>query len=336
MPELRKDPIIDRWVIISSERGQRPVFLADPADTPKAGAICPLCPGNEAMTPPEVYTIRPHGIFSPPDSPNWLLRVVPNKFPALRIEGDLNKQGIGLYDKMNGVGAHEVIIETPIHTQTLTSMDVPSVQNVFIAYRERTFDLLKDKRFKFIMIFKNQGAAAGASLPHSHSQLIALPIIPKRLSEEITGSLNYFKYRDRCIFCDIISQELEEQKRIVYENDKFLAISPFASRFPFETWILPKIHEDSFLYTKNNDNYHSIAEIVSVVLKRLEKTLNSPPYNYMIHTSPQELLNSPYYHWHIEIIPRLTKTAGFEWGTGFYINPTSPEQATAFLQEVDI
>jgi UDPglucose--hexose-1-phosphate uridylyltransferase len=336
MPELRKDPIIDRWVIISSERGQRPVFLSDPADAPKPGAICPLCPGNEGMTPPEVYTIRPHGAPSEPDNPNWLLRVVPNKFPALRIEGDLNKQGIGLYDKMNGVGAHEVIIETPVHTQTLTTMDVPSVQNVFIAYRERTFDLLRDKRFKFIMIFKNQGSAAGASLPHSHSQLIALPIIPKRLTEELTGSLNYYKYRDRCVFCDIISQELEEEKRIVYENEHFLAISPFAARFPFEIWVLPKRHEESFLYTKSNDDYYSIAEVVSVVLKRLEKTLNSPPYNYMIHTSPIELLNVPYFHWHLEIIPRLTKTAGFEWGTGFYINPTSPEQATAFLKEVDI
>jgi UDPglucose--hexose-1-phosphate uridylyltransferase len=336
MPELRKDPIIDRWVIISSERGQRPVFLADQADAPKPGAICPLCPGNEAMTPPEVFAIRPAIASSSPNSPNWDLRVVPNKFPALRIEGDLNKQGIGLYDKMNGVGAHEVIIETPIHTQTITSMDVPSVQNLFIAYRERTLDLLRDKRFKFIMIFKNQGSAAGASLAHSHSQLIALPIIPKRLSEEITGALSYYKYRDRCVFCDIVAQETEEQKRIIYENDTFMAISPFASRFPFETWILPKRHEESFLQSKTNDNYYSIAEILSVALKRLEKTLNTPPYNYMIHTTPLELVNAPYYHWHIEIIPRLTKMAGFEWGTGFYINPTPPEEATIFLREVDV
>lgn len=336
MPELRKDPIIDRWVIISSERGQRPVFLGEEVETAKPGAICPLCPGNEAMTPPEVFAIRPAAVSSPPNSPNWTLRVVPNKFPALRIEGDLNKQGVGLYDKMNGVGAHEVIVETPIHSQTLTGMEISAVQNLFIAYRERTLDLLRDRRFKFIMIFKNSGSMAGASLAHSHSQLIALPIIPKRLSEEITGSLNYYKHRDRCVFCDIVAQETEEKQRIVYENEHFLAISPFASRFPFETWILPKRHEESFVSSKTDDNYLSVAEALSVVLKKHKKVLNSPPYNYMVHTTPLELTDAPYYHWHIEIIPRLTKLAGFEWGTGFYINPTPPEEATTFLQEVDV
>jgi len=336
MPELRKDPIIDRWVIISTERSQRPVFLADQAEVPKPGAICPLCPGNEPMTPPEVFAIRPAAVSSPPNSPNWSLRVVPNKFPALRIEGELNKQGMGLYDKMNGVGAHEVIVETPLHSQTLTGMDVPSVRNVFVAYRERTLDLLRDRRFKFIMIFKNSGAIAGASLAHSHSQLIALPIIPKRLSEEITGALSYYKYKDRCVFCDIVAQEREEQKRIIYENDHFVAVSPFASRFPFETWILPKRHEESFLSPKHDDGYHSIADALSIVLKKHQKVLNSPPYNYMIHTTPVELSSAPYYHWHIEIIPRLTKQAGFEWGTGFYINPTPPEEATIFLQEAEV
>jgi UDPglucose--hexose-1-phosphate uridylyltransferase len=335
MPELRKDPIIDRWVIISSERGQRPVFVGEEIEAPKPGAICPLCPGNESMTPPEVFAIRPASVSSPPNSPNWVLRVVPNKFPALRIEGDLNKQGLGLYDKMNGVGAHEVIVETPIHTQTLTGMDIVSVQNLFIAYRERTVDLLKDKRFKFIMVFKNSGSMAGASLAHSHSQLIALPIIPKRVSEEIGGARDYYRYRDRCVFCGIIAQESEERQRIVYENDHFIAISPFASRFPFETWVLPKAHEDSFLRSVD-DNFYSVADALSVVLRKHEKVLNAPPYNYMIHTTPIELMDAPYYHWHIEVIPRLTKMAGFEWGTGFYINPTPPEEATIFLQEAEL
>jgi UDPglucose--hexose-1-phosphate uridylyltransferase len=333
MPELRKDPIIDRWVIISSERGQRPVFLPDQTEPSKTAGICPLCPGNEAMTPPEVFAIRPPLFSSPPNSSNWILRVVPNKFPALRIEGDLGKQGIGLYDRMNGVGAHEVIVETPIHAQTLSDMDVPAVQNLFFAYRERTIDLLRDKRFKFIMIFKNQGSMAGASLAHSHSQLIALPIIPKRLTEEISGSYNYYKYRDRCVFCDIVAQEIEEQKRVIYENDHFVAISPYASRFPFETWILPKRHEESFLYSSPDDNYFSAADALSTILKKHNKVLNGPPYNLMIHTTPVELMNTSYYHWHVEIIPRLTKQAGFEWGTGFYINPTPPEEATIFLQE---
>jgi UDPglucose--hexose-1-phosphate uridylyltransferase len=333
MPELRKDPIIDRWVIISSERGQRPVFLGETEES-KPGAICPLCPGNELMTPPEVFAIRPAAVSSPPNSPNWVLRVVPNKFPALRIEGELNKQGVGLYDKMNGVGAHEVIVETPIHSQTLPHMETSAIQNLFLAYRERTLDLLKDKRFKFIMIFKNSGSMAGASLAHSHSQLIALPILPKRVSEEVSGSISYYKYRDRCVFCDIIAQESEDRQRVIYENDKFIAISPFAARFPFEVWILPKAHEDSFVHS-GDENYAGIADALSNILRRQDRVLNSPPYNYMIHTAPSDLVNAPYYHWHIEIIPRLTKMAGFEWGTGFYINPTPPEEATIYLQEAD-
>jgi UDPglucose--hexose-1-phosphate uridylyltransferase len=334
MPELRKDPIIDRWVIISTERGQRPIFLAEESPAPKPGAICPLCPGNEPMTPPEVFAIRPSSISSPPNTSNWILRVVPNKFPALRIEGELNKEGVGLYDKMNGVGAHEVIVETPIHSQTLALMDVPSIQNVFLAYKERTFDLLQDKRFKFIMIFKNQGSVAGASLDHSHSQLIALPIVPRRIHEEIGGALQYYRYKDRCVFCDIIAQEKEDNLRVVCENETFVALSPFASRFPFETWVLPKAHVESF--TKDNDSYLALSEVVSTVLKKHNKLLGAVPYNYMIHTTPVDLPNIPYYHWHLEIIPRLTKMAGFEWGTGFYINPTPPEQATIYMREVEV
>ena len=333
MPELRKDPIIDRWVIISTERGKRPVFFTEEA-SPSKVSMCPLCSGNENMTPPEVFAIRPDG--SPPNSPNWTLRVVPNKFPALRIEGDLNKEGVGLYDRMNGIGAHEVIVETPVHGQTLSNMDVHGIQNVLIAYRERVLDLTKDRRFKYIMIFKNHGSVAGASLDHSHSQLIALPIVPRRVLEEINGGLAYYKYKDRCIFCDIITQEKEDNVRIVFENARFIALSPYASRFPFEVWILPKEHEPYFISSNRDDNYFSAAEVLSAVLKRYDKVLNSPPYNYMIHTTPFGDGATPHYHWHMEVIPRLTKMAGFEWGTGFYINPTPPEEATVYLRETHI
>jgi len=333
MPELRKDPIIDRWVIISTERGKRPVFFTEEAPPSKV-SMCPLCSGNENMTPPEVFAIRPDG--SPPNSPDWTLRVVPNKFPALRIEGDLNKEGVGLYDRMNGIGAHEVIVETPVHGQTLSNMDVHGIQNVLIAYRERVLDLTKDRRFKYIMIFKNHGSVAGASLDHSHSQLIALPIVPRRVLEEINGGLAYYKYKDRCIFCDIITQEKEDNVRIVFENARFIALSPYASRFPFEVWILPKEHEPYFISSNRDDNYFSAAEVLSTVLKRYDKVLNSPPYNYMIHTTPFGDGATPHYHWHMEVIPRLTKMAGFEWGTGFYINPTPPEEATVYLRETHI
>lgn len=333
MPELRKDPIIDRWVIISTERGKRPVFFSEEAPPVKA-AVCPLCPGNESMTPEEVYALRSDG--SSPNMPGWTLRVVPNKFPALRIEGNLDKEGIGLYDRMNGVGAHEVIVETPIHGETLADLDSKGIQNVFVAYRERVIDLANDKRFRFTMVFKNHGSVAGASLDHSHSQLIALPIVPRRISEEIGGALTYHRFKDRCIFCDIIAQEKEDGVRIVYENDDAIALSPFASRFPFETWIIPKNHEPYFATHSRHNNYFAIAETMSVVLKRYNKVLNFPPYNFMIHTTPFGMGDAPHYHWHIEIIPRLTKMAGFEWGTGFYINPTPPEDATRYLREAEL
>jgi UDPglucose--hexose-1-phosphate uridylyltransferase len=330
MPELRKDPIIDRWVIISTERGKRPVFFSEEESTGKAG-MCPLCPGNESMTPPEVYAHRPDN--SSPNTPGWTLRVVPNKFPALRIEGDLNKEGVGLYDRMNGVGAHEVFVETPVHGETLARMSVGAIRNVLAAYKERVVDLARDKRFKYVMVFKNQGSLAGASLDHSHSQLIALPIVPRRVLEEINGGLNYYRYKDRCVFCDIISQEKDDNARVVFENSEFIAISPYASRFPFEIWILPRRHEPYFVTHEGGEDYYYLAEALSTVLRKYDKVLNSPPYNYMIHTAPFGNGEIPHFHWHMEIIPRLTKMAGFEWGTGFYINPTPPEEATEYLRE---
>ena len=333
MPELRKDPIIDRWVIISTERGKRPVFFSEEA-VPAKTTICPLCPGKEGMTPPEVYSQRRGG--HPGAANPWTLRVVPNKFPALRIEGSLAKEGVGLYDKMNGIGAHEVIIETPEHGETISTMSKDRVQDVLIAYRERILDLANDRRFKFVMVFKNQGSIAGASLDHSHSQLIALPIVPRRVSEEVSGSLDYYKYKERCIFCDIINQEKEDGSRIVYENESCVVLSPFASRFPFETWLLPKAHEPHYATHERKDNYAFVADALSAVLKKYDKVLNFPPYNYMIHTTPFATGETPHYHWHIEIIPRLTKMAGFEWGTGFYINPTPPEEATQFLRDAQI
>jgi UDPglucose--hexose-1-phosphate uridylyltransferase len=333
MPELRKDPIIDRWVIISTERGKRPVFFVEEPPPSKIG-MCPLCRGNENMTPPEVYALR--AATASPNSPDWALRVVPNKFPALRIEGALNKEGIGLYDRVNGIGAHEVIIETPVHGETLANMGVPAIQNVLSAYKERVVDLARDTRFKYVMVFKNHGSIAGASLDHSHSQLIALPIVPKRVLEEISGGLNYFKYKDRCIFCDIIAQEREDDVRVVFENSECIVVSPYASRFPFETWILPKKHEPYFVAHGQDENYFSLAESLSVVLRKYGKVLNSPPYNYMIHTAPFGNGEIPHYHWHLEIIPRLTRMAGFEWGTGFYINPTPPEEATEYLRDTHL
>ena len=329
MPELRKDPIHGRWVIISTERGRRPSdFLTE--EKKSTGGFCPLCEGNEDKTPPEIVAFRNNG--TPPNRPGWSLRVVPNKFPALRIEGDLNREGDGIYDKMNGIGAHEVVVETPVHDKTLATLPVEAVERVLLAYRLRIIDLRHDLRFRYVIVFRNHGSAAGASLEHPHSQIIALPIVPRRVTEEIEGAKAYFTYKDRCAYCDIIRQELHSRSRIISENPAFVAIAPFASRFPFETWILPKVHSPSYEQMEPS-HYQQASQILSAVLHKLYSVLHDPPYNYILHTSPFPEQDRQHYHWHFEIIPKLTKVAGFEWGTGFYINPTPPEEAAAYLRE---
>jgi UDPglucose--hexose-1-phosphate uridylyltransferase len=332
MPELRKDPISGRWVIISVERGKRPADFISPYQKRKVGGFCPFCPGNEHTTTPEIIAFRPAN--TPPNSPGWTLRVVPNKFPALQIHGDLNKMGEGIFDKMNGIGAHEVIIENPEHQLSLATMSLRAVEDVLWAYYFRLNDLKKDIRFKYVLVFKNEGEIAGAALEHSHSQLIALPIVPKSVKEEMDSSKKYYESKERCLLCDIINQEIEANKRVIYENDKYVALAPFAPREPFETWILPKRHESSLFPT--DKSFSGLAEIFQRILKQLDSVLDTPPYNFVLHTSPFKEEINEYYHWHIEIVPKLTRTAGFEWGTGFYINPTPPEEATKFMREAKI
>jgi len=332
MPELRKDPIIGRWVIISTDRGRRPSeFL--PEEVKARGGFCPLCEGNEDKTPPEVFAIRENS--SAPNSTGWTLRVVPNKFPALTVEGTLNREGEGLYDKMNGVGAHEVVIETPKHDETLSTLPNEKVILVLMAYRERILDLAQDPRVKYILVFKNHGAAAGASLEHSHSQVIALPIIPKRVSEELDGAKAYYQYKERCVFCDIVRQEMAHKDRIIAENKEAMALAPFASRFPFETWILPKDHS-AYFHKTSPAQLEDVASLLTDALRRIDVTLPAFPYNFMLHTNPVDAKDETSYHWHIEIIPKLTKVAGFEWGSGFYINPTPPEEAAKYLREAQL
>jgi UDPglucose--hexose-1-phosphate uridylyltransferase len=331
MPELRKDPITGRWVIISSERGKRPNEFHDQRDKKRTG-FCPFCAGNERTTPNEILAYRDNG---QPNGPGWRLRTVPNKFPALQIEGSLNKQGEGIFDKMSGIGAHEVIIESPEHTATLATLTQKAMEEVLWAYRDRMEDLKKDKRFQYTLIFKNEGIIAGATLEHTHSQLIALPIVPIQVQEEIDGSRRHYGLKERCIFCDIIRQEIQVKTRVVLETPLFIALAPYAPRFPFETWIMPKQHLSCYSCSTNED-YHDLAGILQNVLRRLDRALSNPPYNYIIHTSPFRDERNDYYHWHIELMPKLTNVAGFEWGSGFYINPTPPEDAAKFLREIKL
>jgi UDPglucose--hexose-1-phosphate uridylyltransferase len=247
----------------------------------------------------------------------------------------IDRQGEGLFDRMNGIGAHEVIIETPEHSGTLSTLPEKAVEDVLWAYRDRMLDLKNDRRFRYILIFKNHGQAAGASLEHTHSQLIALPIVPRRVREEVDSAKRYYQEKERCIFCDMIRQEMDTGERVIMENDHFVVLAPYAPRFPFETWLLPKQHSSAF---ENNQSpiYSSLARVLKNTLARMDDALDRPAYNYIIHTSPIGEETNEHYHWHIEMMPKLIKVAGFEWGTGFYINPTPPEEAARFLREAQV
>ncbi len=332
MPELRKDPIVGRWVIVSPERGKRPSDFAQKKSEWKEG-FCPLCPGNESLTPPEIFAFREKG--TRPDGPGWYIRVVPNKFPALKKEGEASPRKDGIYDWMRGVGDHEVVVETPDHQMELSQLPLENVKKILFVFKLRIEELTKDARYKYVIVFKNRGREAGASLRHSHSQIIALPIVPKRVGEELEGGRRYFEAHGRCVFCDMIAQERDRNVRIVEENENFISLSPFAARFPFETWILPKFHASDYKSIEQTQ-YRTLAEILSRTLKRLDEVLEEPPFNMVFHTAPIRSERLTYFHWHIEIIPKVTKVAGFEWGTGFYINPTPPERAAAYLREVEL
>lgn len=332
MPQFRKDPITGRWVIVTVE---------DPRDASRYPAerherssrACPFCPGNEAMTPPEIaaYGRKSGG----KNSSDWMVRVIPNKFPALRIEEHTEKVAIGVYDKLGGFGAHEVIIDGPDHGREIADLPLGHVETVLAAFRERCLDLRKDPRFKYILIFKNYGASAGASLEHPHSQLIALPVVPSRVQGEVKGSTGHFDYSERCIYCDILDQEAGEKRFGVFEHGDFMAMTPFAARFPFETWILPRSHASSF-DAITDEGIADLAKVLKTTLAKIKSALKDPAFNFMIHTMPIHGKETDAYHWHIEIIPQLTQVAGFEMGTGFYWNPTPSELAARVLRETKV
>ncbi|MGM0509143.1 MAG: galactose-1-phosphate uridylyltransferase [Fusobacteriota bacterium] len=336
MSELRKDPVSRRWVIFSPERSYRPKdFKITKKDRDRQpDHYCPFCEGNEKESGDEIlaYDKIPG---REKNTPGWWIRVLENKYPALRDIDDLGKKGLGIYDKMNGVGRHEIIVETPIHHRCISDLETKAIEKVFWAFRDRYNEIKEDDRMKYILIFKNYGEEAGASLEHSHSQLIATPVVPKRVETELSGSRHYFDFRDRCVFCDIVTQELADRDRIIEENEHFVSFVFFAGRFPYETWIVPKEHSASFENISKKE-IKDLSKIMKRVLTRIKKKLNDPSYNIVIHTLPIHGEGKEYYHWHIEIMPKLTKVAGFEWGTGFYINPTVPEEAAKHLKEVDL
>ena len=331
MPQLRKDPIFNRWVIISTERARRPQDFVFEKRGEAKGGFCPFCEGNESKTPPEIISFRKAGTKA--NEPGWWLRVISNKYPALAIEGDLSRKGIGMFDQMNGVGAHEVIVETTRHIIDIAELSESEIAEVILSYQIRSLDLKKDPRFRYVLIFKNCGEGAGASLEHSHSQIIATPVTPKRVREELLGAAQHYQLKERCVFCDIIEQELDSGKRLIQESHDFLVVSPFAACFPFETWIVPKQHQSDFSkITPTKMKY--FADCLSHVMKKMYKSLNNPPWNFYIHTKPPvNSISEKAYHWHMEIAPRLSKFGGFELGGDMVINVVAPEASAEFLRK---
>lgn len=323
MSELRKDPILDRWVITLNDRFFKPA--KDTRIYPKPEEHdheCPFCKGNESKAGKPICESK---------IADGLIRVVPNNGPYLRVEAQLKYKCVGMFDVISGTGANEVIIESSRHNSDFDSMDISSVRAVFQVYKDRMDDLSKDARIDYMLIYKNRGIKAGANTMHLHSQLMALPVIPKSVSDEISASSKYFNHKSRCVYCDLIDNELLLKDRVVAENSGFLLITPFASQTPFEMWVLPRQHACHY-HKISPVELDLLAEIMKTAVTKLNKALANPSYNYMLHTTPVKYPDLAYYHWHIEILPRIKPVAGFEWGSGFRINPTLPEEAAAFLR----
>lgn len=323
MPEIRKDPVFGQWVIIASERGRRPNEFTLPPNTASSSS-CPFCPGREDQTPPTVCE-RPG-----PDG-KWKIRVVSNKYPALTPDPAPRCGEAGPYQSEDGLGIHEVIIETPGHGLHMDRMAEADIADVLSVYIDRVRALKSDPRIKYVMIFKNHGRNAGASLSHPHSQLVGMPMVPTRLSQEIEGAAKYMSEKGSCVFCDMAAAELAGGRRLVLREGPFVAIAPYASRFSFETWIMPVAHASHFEDIPAGD-IPALASVLKKVLSMLSASVDDLAYNLIIHTTPVHAPAAAHYHWHIEIMPKLAHVAGFEWGTGFYINTVSPEEAAETLR----
>jgi UDPglucose--hexose-1-phosphate uridylyltransferase len=333
-PEFRRDPLHNTWVVFAPERQRRPQDYA-PAIL-QVGALNPFAEGNERLTPPEVYALRKEK--SKPNAPGWRVRVVPNRYPAMRVEGRLEATPEGLYDRLTGIGAHEVIIETPEDELALEDLTVSAIADIFASYRERIIDLDKDQRFQHIYIFKNVGPSAGASLAHAHSQLVALPLVPPAVEGKLIRARDHYLLKQRSLFSDILHTERADGSRLVAENDGYILFCPFASRFPFELAIFPKRHHPEFISCTTKE-LQDLAEVLRFAVQRLNAVLEKPDYNLLLHMAP---LHRPHterfastrfdYCWHLEITPRFNPLAGFELGLGAYINTVYPEEAAQFLR----
>lgn len=354
--ELRRDPITGRSVVIDLSLDPHPSdFVLEPAraedsDVATAGdvasgedsnvasgfsrtmPICPFCDGREADAGPELLAWREG---SPANTPGWSVRVVANRRPMLRIEGNLDRRVDGVFETRDGLGAHEAVIETPLHDQPLQQLPPDRLWRVLWAWRTRLQDLKRDARFASAVVFKNHGRAAGARMDHSHSQIVAYPIVPPALNEKVRGAASHFGQTGQCIFCDVTTQELKAGKRVVSDTGAVIAIAPFASRVPFEAWLMPRTHAPRFEEASDQD-LDDLALALKDVLARVDWALERPAYNLVLHTAPFSGDADPAFHWHLEVIPRVTRWSGLEWGSGLTRNPVSPEEAARVLRGVKL
>jgi UDPglucose--hexose-1-phosphate uridylyltransferase len=333
MPELRFNPATRDWVIISTERAKRPEDFAAKAYAVDSDASvhCPFCAGHENKTPPEIYAIREPG--TQPNTPGWKVRVTRNAFPALQPAGEPHRTKTPAgFLKMNGIGEHEVIIESPDHARIIATMETAQVEDIFLVYRARYVELAKDPRFESIILFKNHGRGAGTSLSHPHSQLIALPLFPYNMRERLDIAREHFDEQGICLYCDMINMERSEKVRIVHETDNFIAFVPYAPRMPFEMWVLSKDHGSNF-ENVSDESCRELARVIQTVLGKLYRAVGNPDFNFAIYSAPLRENNLEYFHWNLKIFPRVAMPAGFEIGSGMSIVSVIPEAAAEYLRK---
>jgi UDPglucose--hexose-1-phosphate uridylyltransferase len=330
MSELRFNFVTGDWVIIAPERAKRPedfISSRKKEQLPAYVATCPLCEGNEDKTPPETFRINKDG--------KWVVRVVPNKFSTVNLESNIIRQSTGVKKFMTGAGLHEVIIDTPLHNASIATLPVSNVEDILLAYKNRFLELYKINYIEHVIIFKNHGLRAGTSLQHPHSQIVGTPVIPGRLKSRIEEALRYYDDFGECLYCLILREELNDSVRIISQNDSFAAFIPYSALSPFHIWIFPKRHSGCFGSITDSE-LHDLASILKETLQRLNIGLKNPDFNYVIHSlSPQECAVR-YFHWYLSVVTRITRTAGFEIGTGMYINPSVPDSSARFLRDIKL
>ncbi len=328
MPELRFNVVTREWVIIATERAKRPKDFSNNKERshhPERLPSCPFCPGNEHKTPAERFRV--------PDGDAWKIRVVANKFPALSPEGEKKRLGNGLRTAVTGVGVHEVIIETPVHNRYTALQDVADIEDLIRVYMARFVEANRDPRVEHAIIFKNHGEGAGTSLDHPHSQLIATPVVPVQFRDRVQAAMHYFDNTGECLVCSLLEKDMQDGTRIIYDTPHFLTFIPYAALSPFHTWIFPKRHSASFS-TLTGEESRDLAAHLKNILSRFHYGLSDPDYNYVIRSSRPRDAGNEYCHWYMSIIPRLTTAAGFEMGSGMFINTSLPERNAEFLRSV--